>query len=54
MIQTGSIPPVSDKEELCVIVKCLGSGIRVTNPGSSTYIGQIAYFSIYSFLKWGK
>ena len=47
----GSIPPVSSKEETCVIVKCSGFGIRVINPGSSAYLGQMTYFSVNSSLK---
>lgn len=34
MIRTCSFPPVSSKEEIGVIAKCLGPGIRVINPGS--------------------
>lgn len=47
----GSISPVSSKEEICVIAKCSGFGIRVISPGSSTYLGQMTYFSVNSSLK---
>ena len=39
MIRTESIS-ISDKEEVYISIKGLGSGIKLTNPGSSTCIGK--------------